>query len=337
MRARQRSNLAAGPPERQGSETLTGPSAPPHRSPQGMLLRCYTDAALGNGLMRARTHIGLQPNVRGYLRAAGVHVPQCVATPCCATFMVTRRAIQRHSRSFYRDLRRFALTPSGTNIRDTTNCHGLEHVWHVIFGQPAILGALNANHFDDRTRAACCVNARGGGSSDQQPRHRTSHGVAAGDEDDAAGESAGGARGRTLLLLDGLRAANASFPRCDRGRLSVMQCGAQSCSSAAPASRRVAPAIRPLYFSAVRALLATESRCSLDEEGGPSCGGVSLLPLDRTNRTAGASRREQLLRDWSAARTEGAAGVAFRRWVGEADADGRATPVSQLLSCVFRA
>ena len=125
----------------------------------GALLRCFApleSAALATVAsppsVQSSTTYQLPRDLHNLLRQMGLTAPRCVITQCCATFMVSRATIKRHPIAFYRSLRAFALTPRTKDTAfTTTNCHALEHVWHIIFGAPPASLPLWANHFNGGT------------------------------------------------------------------------------------------------------------------------------------------------------------------------------------------
>ena len=126
--------------------------------PAGALLRCFAPVesaaaavAASPSIMRSTTTYQLPIDLHDLLRQKGLIAPQCVITQCCATFMVSRATIKRHPIAFYRSLRAFALTPrTKDTAHTTTNCHALEHVWHIIFGASPASLPLWVNHFNGR-------------------------------------------------------------------------------------------------------------------------------------------------------------------------------------------
>ena len=58
--------------------------------------------------------------------------PNGIRTHCCATFIVRREAILRHSRDFYVRIFDYILS---TNRSDQVTGHTLEYTWHIIFGE----------------------------------------------------------------------------------------------------------------------------------------------------------------------------------------------------------
>jgi hypothetical protein len=83
----------------------------------------------------------------------------CVMTSCCANFILSRERIRMHTREFYsailayaeeerpessykREGRYATSRPEGVSWKGDyflTHCHDLEHLWHIIFGEPPMM------------------------------------------------------------------------------------------------------------------------------------------------------------------------------------------------------
>lgn len=72
-------------------------------------------------------------------------MPDCVSAPCCASFRLRRDAVRGRSRADLHAIADYARTPLPLADRgrrlpvDSTGCHGLESVWHVLFGSPPLM------------------------------------------------------------------------------------------------------------------------------------------------------------------------------------------------------
>ncbi|KAI5359213.1 hypothetical protein Slin14017_G101150 [Septoria linicola] len=62
-------------------------------------------------------------------------VPDVVAAPCCAQFVVTAEQIRKRSKADYKRIRDWLLA---TTLNDALSGRILEYMWHIIFGQQAI-------------------------------------------------------------------------------------------------------------------------------------------------------------------------------------------------------
>eukprot|EP00937_MAST-01D_sp_MAST-1D-sp2_P006766 g6766.t1 len=62
--------------------------------------------------------------------------PRCVLMHCCAEFAVTRARVRARPRAYYEKLLRLVYSEEADGCREW--CHSLEHLWHVVFGRPAL-------------------------------------------------------------------------------------------------------------------------------------------------------------------------------------------------------
>lgn len=63
-------------------------------------------------------------------------IPEVVATPCCAQFAVTREQVLARPLSDYQSYHRWLME---TELDDETSGRVFEYLWHIIFGQDAVL------------------------------------------------------------------------------------------------------------------------------------------------------------------------------------------------------
>ena len=98
------------------------------------LFKCFPTAS---GATTSGGRLDLK--VQGLFRSLAVYAPRCVVVPCCAMFKVTREAVLSRPPSLYSVLNQFVQT---NGLLGQTACHGLEFVWHIVFGAQAWLHPL---------------------------------------------------------------------------------------------------------------------------------------------------------------------------------------------------
>jgi hypothetical protein len=69
-------------------------------------------------------------------------MPQVVETPCCASFIVTRRRIIKRPKQVYENLRQWLID---TDMDNYYSSRVMEYTWHILFGDLPVTRALKLN------------------------------------------------------------------------------------------------------------------------------------------------------------------------------------------------